>query len=72
MACELGISSINVVNVEDSAVTRVASEFGEDTDSIGMYMKSGFCYSDMKNSLSYFIRIFFILSLVHITLVRSS
>ena len=49
MAFELGISSINVVNVEDSAVTRVASEFGDDSDSIGMYMKSGFCYSDLKS-----------------------
>jgi D-arabinose 5-phosphate isomerase GutQ len=72
MAHDLGLTIINVVNVEDSAVTRVISEKGhqhkrevqetfEDSvtedasstlyeieESIGMYTKLGFCYSDLK------------------------
>ena len=53
-AASLGITCINVVNVEDSAVTRVINELQEageswyDSENIGMYMKSGFCYSDVK------------------------
>jgi hypothetical protein len=48
---------MNVVNVEDSPLTRVTSECnvlnqdGEwyDSENIGMFMKSGFCYSDVKS-----------------------
>ena len=48
---------MNVVNVEDSPLTRVINEFATDADqeqwyeseNIGMYMKSGFCYSDVKS-----------------------
>lgn len=71
MAHELGLTCINIVNVEDSAITRVIPEKGhglaridnadvcdsitEDgntlydiEESIGMYTKFGFCYSDFK------------------------
>ena len=51
-AIQLGITCINVVNVEDSPLTRVISEFNStwyDSENIGMYMKSGFCYSDVKS-----------------------
>jgi hypothetical protein len=42
------------VNVEDSPLTRVISETQQDSkwfdsENIGMYMKSGFCYSDVKS-----------------------
>jgi glutamine---fructose-6-phosphate transaminase (isomerizing) len=44
------------VNVEDSPLTRVINEFADaqheswyDSENIGMYMKSGFCYSDVKS-----------------------
>jgi hypothetical protein len=49
---------MNVVNVEDSPLTRVISEQLDSTqqaqewyssENIGMYMKSGFCYSDTKS-----------------------
>lgn len=44
---------MNVVNVEDSPLTRVISETSDDSwfdsENIGMYMKSGFCYSDVKS-----------------------
>jgi len=48
---------MNVVNVEDSPLTRVISEMNKDAQSenwfdsenIGMFMKSGFCYSDVKS-----------------------
>lgn len=53
----MGITCMNVVNVEDSPLTRVISEQAQDKDqenwldseNIGMYMKSGFCYSDIKS-----------------------
>jgi glucosamine 6-phosphate synthetase-like amidotransferase/phosphosugar isomerase protein len=54
----LGLSCINVVNVEDSPITKVINELarqnGEDegwfeSENIGLYMKSGFCYSDVKS-----------------------
>jgi hypothetical protein len=70
MAHEHGLTCVNIVNVEDSAITRVISEKGhsstkfdrqEDSmtedgaatlydieESIGMYTKFGFCYSDFK------------------------
>lgn len=54
LACELGITCINVINVEDSPVSRVVSDMADDVfdnESIGMYMKSGFCYSDVKSFL---------------------
>lgn len=67
-AHELGLTCINIVNVEDSPITRVIPEKGhqftversgeasvtEDAtlydieESIGMYTKFGFCYSDLK------------------------
>lgn len=43
---------MNVVNVEDSPLTSAISESGDsfyDNENIGMYMKSGFCYSDVKS-----------------------
>lgn len=48
---------MNVVNVEDSPLSRVINECAADADqeqwfdseNIGMYMKSGFCYSDVKS-----------------------
>lgn len=43
---------MNVVNVEDSPLTRVISEFNcswFDSENIGMYMKSGYCFSDVKS-----------------------
>lgn len=52
-AISLGLTCINVVNVEDSPLTRVISENGDAdyyaSENIGMYMKSGFCYSDVKS-----------------------
>jgi glucosamine 6-phosphate synthetase-like amidotransferase/phosphosugar isomerase protein len=55
-AIALGITCMNVVNVEDSPLTRVISENSAqdsqswfDSENIGMYMKSGFCYSDAKS-----------------------
>lgn len=92
-ASKLGVSCINVVNVEDSPITRVIQEinidesqspatpspverrlmrsdsgdlsslaavktnsmtmpnaqFYENDENIGFYMKSGFCYSDVKS-----------------------
>jgi hypothetical protein len=70
MAHELGLTCINIVNAEDSEITRVISEKGfsakltndfddsitedasttlyDNEESIGMYTKFGFCYSDFK------------------------
>jgi len=89
-ASKLGVSCINVVNVEDSPITRVIQEvefedtpnptqegrklmrndsgtiepismirsgtasipnaqFFENDENIGFYMKTGFCYSDVKS-----------------------
>ena len=51
-AISLGITCMNVVNVEDSPLTRVTCEFQDeffDSENIGMYMKSGFCFSDVKS-----------------------
>ena len=69
LASDLGLTCINIVNAEDSAITRVVPEkvhqakFIEEPDSmmeeanatlyesdesIGMYTKFGFCYSDLK------------------------
>lgn len=55
-AAQMGVTCINVVNVEDSAVTRVINELADkdegawfDSENIGLYMKSGFCYSDVKS-----------------------
>ena len=68
-AHELGLTCINIVNAEDSAITRVISEKSfvklneqfedsitedanttlyDNEESIGMYTKFGFCYSDFK------------------------
>ena len=52
---ELDISCMNVVNVEDSPITKVGDLLkGQDDDSakerkIGFYMKSGYCYCDIKS-----------------------
>lgn len=47
---------MNVVNCEDSPLTRVVSEQADvknqewlESENIGMFMKSGFCYSDVKS-----------------------
>lgn len=56
-AANLGISCMNIVNVEDSPITKVINELsllsGDDegwfeSENIGLYMKSGFCHSDVK------------------------
>lgn len=44
MAKELELSCMNVVNVEDSPITK--SGDGRD---VGFYMKSGYCYCDIKS-----------------------
>ena len=54
MAKELDLTCINVVNVEDSPITKVGDEKKEDGDQgkerqIGFYMKSGYCYCDIKS-----------------------
>jgi len=69
LASDLGLTCINIVNAEDSAITRVVPEkvhqaklieepdsmmeeanatLYESDESIGMYTKFGFCYSDLK------------------------
>ncbi len=54
MAKELDLTCINVVNVEDSPITKVGDEKKEDGEQgkerqIGFYMKSGYCYCDIKS-----------------------
>jgi len=54
MAKELELTCINVVNVEDSPITKVGDVLaGEDEGgkerNIGFYMKSGYCYCDIKS-----------------------
>ena len=58
-AVQQGITCINVVNVEGSPLTKVISELSEslqdqwfESESIGLFMKSGFCYSDVKTFIS--------------------
>jgi glucosamine 6-phosphate synthetase-like amidotransferase/phosphosugar isomerase protein len=52
MAKELDLTCMNVVNVEDSPITKVGDdkkgEEGKDRQ-IGFYMKSGYCYCDIKS-----------------------
>jgi glucosamine 6-phosphate synthetase-like amidotransferase/phosphosugar isomerase protein len=54
-AKELQMTCINVVNVEDSPITKVGENFasnGFDTTpekNIGLYMKAGYCYCDIKS-----------------------
>lgn len=61
-AAKLGLSCINVVNVEDSRIARVITEMASkqphshqddidwfESENIGMYMKSGVSYSDVKS-----------------------
>jgi fructoselysine-6-P-deglycase FrlB-like protein len=55
-AVQHGITCINVVNVEGSPLTKVISDLSEslqdqwfESESIGLFMKSGFCYSDVKS-----------------------
>lgn len=50
MARELNLTCINVVNVEDSAVTQVGEEQKVQGErNIGLFMKSGYCYCDIKS-----------------------
>jgi hypothetical protein len=55
MAKELELTCMNVVNVEDSPITKVGEKqaAGEEESSkergIGFYMKSGYCYCDIKS-----------------------
>jgi hypothetical protein len=52
---ELELTSINVVNVEDSPITKVGEsiigleEQSSKDRNIGLYMKSGYCCCDIKN-----------------------
>jgi hypothetical protein len=54
-AKELEITCINVVNVEDSPITKINEmlnlneEDGSREKNIGLYMKSGYCYCDIKS-----------------------
>lgn len=54
MAKELELTCMNVVNVEDSPISKIgdATE-GEEENSrdrnIGLYMKAGYCYCDIKS-----------------------
>lgn len=53
-AKELELTCINVVNVEDSPITRVTDQLKGEDDSgrernIGFYMKTGYCYCDIKS-----------------------
>ena len=55
-ARELNLTCINVVNVEDSAITKVGEQIINDTEdqttrdrNIGLYMKSGYCFCDTKS-----------------------
>ena len=55
-AISLGITCMNVVNSEDSPLTRVVNEQADqqnrewlESENIGMFMKSGYCYSDVKS-----------------------
>jgi glucosamine 6-phosphate synthetase-like amidotransferase/phosphosugar isomerase protein len=54
MAKELDLTCINIVNVEDSPITKVfndknVEEVGMKERNIGFYMKSGYCYCDIKS-----------------------
>jgi fructoselysine-6-P-deglycase FrlB-like protein len=55
IARELELTCINVVNVEDSAITKVGEaiighdEYSSKDRNIGLYMKSGYCYCDIKS-----------------------
>lgn len=57
-AARLGLTCLNVVNAEDSPITRVINEMDLmseaddiwfDNENIGMYMKAGYCHSDIKS-----------------------
>lgn len=55
IAKELDITCFNIVNVEDSPITKVGETIinseeknGKDRN-IGLYMKSGYCYCDIKS-----------------------
>lgn len=53
-AKELELTCINVVNVEDSPITKVTDymtgeEEGTKERNIGFYMKTGYCYCDIKS-----------------------
>lgn len=55
VARELELTCINVVNVEDSPITKVGENFNssgfesQKESQIGMYMKAGYCYCDIKS-----------------------
>jgi glucosamine 6-phosphate synthetase-like amidotransferase/phosphosugar isomerase protein len=54
IAKQLDLTCINVVNVEDSPITKVFDEKNSEDGglkerNIGFYMKSGYCYSDIKS-----------------------
>jgi fructoselysine-6-P-deglycase FrlB-like protein len=52
MAKELELSCMNVVNVEDSPITKVCDHHEEESGkerNVGFYMKSGYCYCDIKS-----------------------
>lgn len=54
-AKELELTCINVVNVEDSPITKVGENFNssgfdnQKETQIGMFMKAGYCYCDIKS-----------------------
>ena len=55
MAKEQDLTCINVVNVEDSPITKIGDYLSQPGDestkerNIGFYMKSGYCYCDIKS-----------------------
>lgn len=55
MAKQLDLTCINVVNVEDSPITKVFDEKNSSEEgaikerNIGFYMKTGYCYCDIKS-----------------------
>lgn len=54
MAKQLDLTCINIVNVEDSPITKVFDDKNTEEGAmkernIGFYMKSGYCYCDIKS-----------------------
>jgi glucosamine 6-phosphate synthetase-like amidotransferase/phosphosugar isomerase protein len=54
MAKEVELTCMNVVNVEDSPITKVNDYLAGEEESgkernIGFYMKTGYCYCDIKS-----------------------
>ena len=52
-AREFNITCFNIVNVEDSPIAHILEQLNDEEDdeakNIGMYMKAGYCYCDVKS-----------------------